>query len=169
VEPRGFPTCVPQPRCRGQVKQRESIGARGSCEQRGLGPRHDSALDSDLLTLLRVGSDRGRPECVGSQHFSPIGRSTGPEQGEASGWARRPDDLVRCQPASSFTADQGKSSGSGADAVPTGGQGMMELDRTVGRAELPRVNTMTTRLTVLPFLNLLRRGVTIDVHAEAMR
>jgi hypothetical protein len=26
---------------------------------------------------------------------------------------------------------------------------------------------MTTRLTVLPFLNLLRRGVTIDVHAEA--
>jgi hypothetical protein len=70
-------------------------------------------------------------------------------------------------PASSFTADQGNSSGSGANAVPTGGQGMMERDCTVGRAELPRVNTITTRLTVLPFLNLLRRGVTIDVHAEA--
>jgi hypothetical protein len=26
---------------------------------------------------------------------------------------------------------------------------------------------MTTRLTVLPFFNLLRRGVTIDVHTEA--
>ena len=26
---------------------------------------------------------------------------------------------------------------------------------------------MTTRLTVLPFLNLLRRRITIDVHAEA--
>jgi hypothetical protein len=38
VEPGGFPTCVPVPRCRGQVKQRESIRARGSCEQRGLGP-----------------------------------------------------------------------------------------------------------------------------------
>jgi hypothetical protein len=60
-----------------------------------------------------------------------------------------------------------KSSGSGANAVPTGGQGMMELDRTVGRAELPRVSTMTTSFTVLPFLSLLRRGVTIDVHAEA--
>jgi len=39
---------------------------------------------------------------------------------------------------------------------------MMQLDRTV----VQRAN-MTTSLTVLPFLNLLRRGVTIDVHAEA--
>jgi hypothetical protein len=61
VEPCGLPTCVPLPRCRGQVKQRESIGLRGGCEQRGLGPRHDSALDSDLLPLLRVGSDRDSP------------------------------------------------------------------------------------------------------------